>query len=596
MGKVLYVVLIVGVAGLAYTLQGLCKPKVAIPPPDNQWWGPGTPEEENTLIRPFKINISDKIIQDLNQRLDNTRLAVPPLEGIHFQYGFNTDTLKKIITFWRKDYKWRDRETFLNKLPQFKTKIQGLDVHFIHVKPKITDPAVKRTIPLLLLHGWPGSVREFYSLIPLLTTKPQHGADFVFEVIVPSLPGYGFSQAAAKTGLGTAQIAVLFNNLMKRLGHDKYYVQGGDWGSQIASNMGVFYPDNVLGLHLNMCTVNNLCNSLKIALGSLFPRLIVDEKDISKLYPLGEKFGDLLLETGYFHLQATKPDTLGVGVTDSPAGLAAYILEKFSTATDVRNRETKDGGLTDKFTMTDLLDNVMIYWVTGSITSSFRLYAETTSRQHRAIGLDTAQHGKKGGGFNVLWIPGKRHNKHKNHGHGKHHGRSNNSSIGSQRGPVAEAAGTATLHRAMMSGDTPECHARDPFHELKDKSPACSSGLPKPAGELVTASVLVEPQPKQDGPVQCPPVDGPEPRRARSTSTDDDVIETAETPLAIRKCPNGKERIAQDDAPDSTDSAMFVGNNINGKKKKNVNDSEEEDGCVVKCLYYTLQCCECTIM
>lgn len=247
----------------------------------------------------------------MNQRLEKTRLTVPPLEGIHFQYGFNTDTLKKIITFWQKEYKWRDREIFLNKFPQFTTKIQGLDLHFIHVKPKITDPAIKKTIPLLLLHGWPGSVREFYSLIPLLTTKPQHGADFVFEVVAPSLPGYGFSQAAVKPGLGTAQIAVVFNNLMKRLGHDKYYVQGGDWGSQIASNMGVFYPNNVLGLHLNLCTVSNLCNTLKIAVASLFPRLIVEEKDVDKLYPLGEKFGNTLLESGYFHLQATKPDTVG---------------------------------------------------------------------------------------------------------------------------------------------------------------------------------------------------------------------------------------------------------------------------------------------
>lgn len=148
----------------------------------------------------------------------------------------------------------------------------------------------------------------------------------------------------------------------------------------------------------------------------------------------------------------------------------------------------------------------------------------------------------------------------------------------------------------MMSGDTPECHPRDPFHELKDKSPASGSGLPKPAGELVQASVLVEPRPKQDGPIQCPPINGPVPKRAQSTSTDDDVIETAETPLAMRKCPNGKDRISQQDGmPDTTDSAMFVGNNINGKK--NVNDKEEEeDGCVVKCLYYTLQCCECTLM
>lgn len=128
-----------------------------------------------------------KVLIDLNNRLEQTRLA-PPLEGVDFQYGFNTDTLKKIINFWRNDYKWKERETYLNKYPQFKTQIQGLDIHYIHVKPKLTQD-VKKSVPLLMLHGWPGSVREFYEIIPLLTEKPLNGADFVFEVIVPSLPG-----------------------------------------------------------------------------------------------------------------------------------------------------------------------------------------------------------------------------------------------------------------------------------------------------------------------------------------------------------------------------------------------------------------------
>lgn len=187
------------------------------------------------------VSLYFQVINDLNDRLDRFLkiTLTPPLEHQGFQYGFNTNYLKDVITHWRKKYNWKEREVFLNKFPQYKTMINGLDLHFIRVTPK--NAVGKKVVPLLLLHGWPGSVREFYELIPLLTT-PRDDADFVFDVVAPSLPGYGFSQGAAKTGLGNIQMAVVMNNLMKRIGFDKYYIQGGDWGAIISSNMGVLYP------------------------------------------------------------------------------------------------------------------------------------------------------------------------------------------------------------------------------------------------------------------------------------------------------------------------------------------------------------------
>jgi len=295
--------------------------------------------------------------------------------------------LKEIVDFWRTKYDWRQREKFLNKYPQFKTQIQGLDIHYIHVKPENTGG--RRVLPLLLLHGWPGSVREFYEMIPMLT-QPQPNVDFVFELIVGSLPGYGFSQGASKKGMGTAELAVIFKNLMERIGFKKYYVQGGDWGAMVTSNMAAMFGDRVLGVHSNMCFVNNPLSNIKTFLGSLAPSLIVDKKFESRMYPLSKQFSMLILEMGYMHLQATKPDTVGVALNDSPVGLASYILEKFITWTNMNWKDKPDGGLKLQYKYEDLLDNVMIYWVTNSITTSVRLYAEALNPEQIAL-LDRVQ-------------------------------------------------------------------------------------------------------------------------------------------------------------------------------------------------------------
>ncbi|KRT82088.1 hydrolase, partial [Oryctes borbonicus] len=320
------------------------------------------------------------IINDLNQRLRNARPFTPPLEGIQQQYGMNSKLLSEIVEFWKTKYDWKERQVFLNQFPQFKTNIQGLDIHFIRVKPANTKGL--KVLPLLLLHGWPGSVREFYELMPLLT-KPPPGKDFVFEVIAPSLPGYGFSDAASKPGLSAMKIGLVFKNLMHRLGFKKFYIQGGDWGAVILANMVTLFPDEVLGAHSNACVIlnDNLIVNLKLLLGSIFPSLVVNKEHESKMYPLSNVLEFTLRESGYMHLQSTKPDTIGVGLNDSPVGLAAYIIEKFTTWTNRDWINRMDGGLLMKYDFTKLLDNVMIYWVTNSITTSCRLYAESFSNE-----------------------------------------------------------------------------------------------------------------------------------------------------------------------------------------------------------------------
>ncbi|KAJ8925185.1 hypothetical protein NQ315_001370 [Exocentrus adspersus] len=349
-----------------------------LPEIEETWWGPREPSKEDTEIREFKINVSNEVLKDLNQRLANALPFHEPLEGAKQHYGINAHLLRSIVDFWKTKYDWRAREKFLNQYPQFTVSVQGLKIHYLHVKPKQTNGLLK-VVPLLLLHGWPGSIREFYEIIPLLTA-PQKDRTLVFEIIAPLVTRYGFSEAAVRPGLGALQMAVIFKNLMQRLGYQRYYIQGGDWGGAIVQHMAVLYPDKIIGVHSNMCFVNTPLANWKWILGSLYPPLIVSKELEPQVYPLSEKLSFMMLEFGYMHLQATKPDTVGVALRDSPVGLAAYILEKFTTWTNPLWKDLDDGGLTNKYTLTNLLDNVMIYWVTRSITTSMRLYSETFNK------------------------------------------------------------------------------------------------------------------------------------------------------------------------------------------------------------------------
>nr|XP_057914440.1 epoxide hydrolase 1-like [Doryrhamphus excisus] len=348
--------------------------KVQTIPLGEGWWGAGErPRSEDDKIYSFEIQTSDDEIKDLHERIDKARYA-DPLEDSGFHYGFNSTYLKSVASYWRHEFDWKKQVAVLNKYPHFKTKIEGIDVHFIHVRP--TQHKNQKVVPLMLVHGWPGSFFEFYKILPLLT---ENHNGITFEVICPSIPGYGFSEAPHKQGFNTLAAARIFLTLMERLGFSQFYLQGGDWGSFITTNMAQMKPQCVKGLHLNMFNIRKGFKvMLSLLIGPYLPFLVgLCREDVRRLFPFFEKHvWEILKESGYFHIQATKPDTAGCGVNDSPIGLAAYILEKFSTATDMKNRDLADGGLEKKFSLDDLLTNVMIYWTTGSIVSSMRFYKE----------------------------------------------------------------------------------------------------------------------------------------------------------------------------------------------------------------------------
>uniref|UniRef100_A0A7N6A0Z8 Epoxide hydrolase n=1 Tax=Anabas testudineus TaxID=64144 RepID=A0A7N6A0Z8_ANATE len=346
---------------------------------EDGWWGVGAPPdgEEDVTIRPFKVSTSDEELEDLYRRIDQTR-PTPSLEDSQFNYGFNSHYLEKVVSYWRNEFNWRKQVDKLNHYPHFKTKIEGIDVHYLHVKPKKLNEGTT-AIPLIMVHGWPGSFYEFYGVIPLLT-EPSDPGDLVFEVVCPSIPGYGFSEAPHKKGFDSVCAARIFHKLMKRLGFQQFYAQGGDWGWMVTTNMAQLDPKSVRGLHVNIATPFkfSLPIALSIMLGRQFPKLFgFTDMDVQHLFPCTEKLVvESIKESGYMHIQCTKPDTAGRGLNDSPVGLAAYILEKFSTWTNRDFRNLEDGGLTRKFSLDDLLTNVMIYWTSGCITSSMRFYKE----------------------------------------------------------------------------------------------------------------------------------------------------------------------------------------------------------------------------
>uniref|UniRef100_A0AAG5DUK4 Epoxide hydrolase n=1 Tax=Anopheles atroparvus TaxID=41427 RepID=A0AAG5DUK4_ANOAO len=345
-----------------------------------EYWGPaGTdPYADSLDVVPFNISYPRAVIESLRRKLHDGPNLTAPLEGTAFQYGTNSRRLEEILEYWRTDYldRWDEREAYLNKFQHFKTKIQGLDIHFIREKSdRVTNP--KRVVPLLMLHGWPGSVREFYDIIPMLSNRTSD-KDYVFDVIVPSLPGYGWSQGTARPGLSESKVAVVMKNLMARLGYKRFYIQGGDWGAIVGNLMAILFEKDILGIHLNMCMASESPSTIvKMMLSSFAPTAFIEKQFIDFYQPIWPKIAQLILEGGYMHLQATKPDTIGAALEANPVGLAAYILEKFSTWTDPANRELQDGGFEKHFSLDALLDNVMIYYLTNSITTSQRLYAES---------------------------------------------------------------------------------------------------------------------------------------------------------------------------------------------------------------------------
>lgn len=312
-----------------------------------------------------------------------------PLEGVNFEYGFNTDYLKDVLKYWKDDYlpRWREREIFIWQFPQYIIQIQGLRLHYLHLKVYDDVKEVKQMYPILLLHGWPSSIREFYDLAPKLY-EGTNDTKIVFDIVVPSSPGFVWSQGASKKGMGPAQIAVILRNLMLRLGYRKFFIHGNDWGSVIGSHIATLFPENVLGYHSTSCTLNTPLSNLKLLIANLAPSFFVPSEYQTLFFPISKRFVDIFEETGHSHIQATKPDTIGIALNDNPVGLMVYILEKFSTWTNGRFKNLQDGGLGQKFKFDTLIDNIMLYYLTNSITSSQRIFAEAYSKEQRSLNLD----------------------------------------------------------------------------------------------------------------------------------------------------------------------------------------------------------------
>jgi pimeloyl-ACP methyl ester carboxylesterase len=305
-------------------------------------------------IRPFRIAATDEQLDDLRRRLQSTRWPEPETVD-DWSQGIPLAYLRDVCAYWAEKYDWRAREARLNAFPQFKTPIEGLGIHFLHVRSPHED-----ALPLVITHGWPGSVVEFHKVIGPLTDPTAHGGDAsdAFHVVAPSLPGYGFSDKPTTTGWGIPKIADAWAELMPRLGYDKYVAQGGDWGAMVTTAIGIQDPENCLGIHLNM--------PIAMPDPETMANLTKDEQQALAAIQHYQEW-----DSGYSKQQSTRPQSLGYGLVDSPAGQAGWILEKFWSWTDC------EGHPENVLSRDELLDNVMLYWLEGNGASSARLYWES---------------------------------------------------------------------------------------------------------------------------------------------------------------------------------------------------------------------------
>ena len=308
-------------------------------------------------VRPFRIEVPEADLADLRDRLLRTRW--PEAETVDdWSQGIPLAYTRELCDYWATTYDWRATEARLNAVPQFVTELDGLDIHFLHLRSP--HPGA---LPLVLTHGWPGSVVEFEKVLGPLTDPVAHGGDAAdaFDVVVPSLPGYGFSGKPAATGWTVGRTAAAWAVLMDRLGYDRYGAQGGDWGAMVTAALGHLDPGHLAGIHLNM----------PLAAPGSFDVSDLTATEVAALESFTEhrRWG-----TGYSKEQSTRPQTVGYGLVDSPAGQAAWIVEKFWAWSDC------DGHPEHVFTRDELLDNVMLYWLPAAAASSARLYWESFVR------------------------------------------------------------------------------------------------------------------------------------------------------------------------------------------------------------------------
>lgn len=313
-------------------------------------------------VKPFEIKVPQETLDDLRARLARTRFP-DSVSGAGWDYGIDLDTLKQLVTYWHTEFDWRKQEQRLNQFPQFRVEIEGTGIHFIHIRGKGSHP-----IPLLMLHGWPSSFVQMLDIIPLLTDPQAYGgsADDSFDVIVPSLPGYGFSDRPAERGMSAARIGDLLHQLMTEgLGYSRYAIRSSDLGAGAARQIALTHPEAIIGAHTS---------ATNPYIGQVPDNLSPAEQTMVQAAQkwMGE-------EMAYAMEHSSKPQTLAVGLNDSPAGLAAWVIEKFWRWSDCH------GDLETRFSKDELLTNLTIYWVTETIASSVRLYYES-ARDYGAWG------------------------------------------------------------------------------------------------------------------------------------------------------------------------------------------------------------------
>lgn len=302
-------------------------------------------------VHPFRIEIKQSILDDLQERLSRSRLASGMKEA-GWDYGVSPAYLEELCRYWRSEFDWRKQESHLNSFKQFRTEVDGVGLHFIHERGKSEN-----AIPLLLVHGWPDSFARFLKIIPLLTDPAAHGATGqpCFDVVVPSLPGFGFSDRPQKPGL-TFNFADLLKKLMvKELGYSRFAMQGGDWGASVAEHMARSHAASLIGIHITDVPFFHMFEKPREPSGA-------EEAYLKAMQAWSQKEG------AYGLIQSTKPQTVAMGLNDSPVGLASWLIEKFRAWSDC------DGDLERRFSKDEMLTHIMIYWVTQTIDSSFFPY------------------------------------------------------------------------------------------------------------------------------------------------------------------------------------------------------------------------------
>jgi pimeloyl-ACP methyl ester carboxylesterase len=338
-------------------------------------YSPTVPQSSagSASIRPFRIHVDEGAITDLRKRLVTTRWPERQTVSDRSQ-GVKLDTVKNLVGYWETDYDWRNVESRLNALPQHITGIDGLDIQFAHIRSRHEN-----ALPLIMTHGWPGSIMELLKVIGPLTDPTAYGgsSEDAFHLVLPSLPGYGYSGKPTATGWGPDRVARAWTELMSRLGYSRYVAQGGDWGSVICDKMALQAPPGLIGIHVNMPATIPPEIAKALQDGDPPPTDLSDEEkvayqEMNVLYTLG---------SGYAGIMVTRPQTIGYSLCDSPAGLAAWFYDKFADWTD-------SGGEPERVLSRDeMLDDISLYWFTNTAASSARLYWENNANNFNAVDI-----------------------------------------------------------------------------------------------------------------------------------------------------------------------------------------------------------------